>query len=76
MVGHAIVRPFLKDPVSQGCRPALFATTSKEIEEQEISGQYIVPDKKVTSPSSKAQDDELGERLWNLMEQMLKDRLG
>ncbi|EHA51533.1 hypothetical protein MGG_07443 [Pyricularia oryzae 70-15] len=76
VVGHAIVRPFLKDPVSQGCRPALFATTSKEIEEQEISGQYIVPDKKVTSPSSKAQDDELGERLWNLMEQMLKDRLG
>lgn len=76
VIGHALVKPFMKDPVSQGCRPALYAATSKEIEEKGISGQYIVPDKKVTSPSSTAQDDQLGENLWRLSEQILKDRLG
>ncbi len=75
VIGHNLVRPLMKDPVSKGCRPALYATTSKEIEEKGISGEYIVPDKKVTSPTSKAQDDALGEQLWKLMEQMLKDRL-
>ena len=76
VIGHKLVKPFLKDPVSEGCRPALYAATSPEIEEKGISGQYIVPDKKVTSPSSKAQDEELGERLWNLSEQLLKAKLG
>ena len=60
---HNLVKPFRKDPVSQGCRPALFVATSREIDEKEISGQYVVPDKKVTSPSGKAREDELGERL-------------
>ncbi|KIV80422.1 hypothetical protein PV11_07922 [Exophiala sideris] len=76
VIGHNLIKPFMKDPVSQGCRPALYAATSKEIEEQGISGQYIVPDKKVTSPSSTAQDDQLGENLWRLSEQIIKDRLG
>jgi len=75
-IGHTLVRPFMKDPVSQGCRPALYAATSPEIEEKGISGEYIVPDKKVTSPTSKAQDEELGENLWRLSEQLLRDRLG
>lgn len=76
VLGHNLIKPFMKDPVSKGCRPALYATTSKEIEEKGISGEYIVPDKKVTSPTSKAQDDALGEQLWRLMEQLLKERLG
>ncbi|KAJ9616562.1 hypothetical protein H2200_000281 [Cladophialophora chaetospira] len=76
VIGHNLVKPFMKDPVSKGCRPALFATTSKEIEEKGITGEYIVPDKKVTSPTSKAMDVELGEQLWRLSEQLLKDRLG
>ena len=76
VIGHKFVKPFMKDPVSQGCRPALFAATSKEVEEQGITGKYIVPDKKVTDPSKEAQDDELGERLWSLSEQIIKDRLG
>lgn len=32
----------------------------------------IMPDKKVTDPSPKAQDVQLGETLWNLCNQMLK----
>ncbi|KIW70160.1 hypothetical protein, variant [Phialophora macrospora] len=76
VVGHKLVRPFMKDPVSEGCRPALYATTSPEIEEKGISGQYIVPDKKVTSPSKQAQNDELGEALWRLSIRILDDRIG
>ena len=74
VVGHKLIKPFLKDPISKGCRSALYAATSKEIEEKNITAQYIVPDKKVTNPSNKAQDDERGERLWALSEQLLKDR--
>ncbi len=36
----------------------------------------IVPDRKITSPSSRAQDVELGEQLWKLSEQILQDKLG
>ena len=43
VVGHKLVKPFLKEPVSQGCRPALYAATSTEIEEKGITGQYIMP---------------------------------
>ncbi|KIW84972.1 hypothetical protein Z517_00360 [Fonsecaea pedrosoi CBS 271.37] len=76
VVGHTLVRPFMKDPIADGCRSALYAATSQDIEEKGIMGQYIVPDKKVTDPSSKASDEELGERLWRLSDQLLKDRLG
>jgi len=76
VIGHNLIKPMMKDPVSQGCRPALYAATSMEIEEKGISGEYIVPDKKVTSPTSKAQDEELGEQLWRLSEQLLKEKLG
>ena len=66
----------MKDPIDSGCRPALYATTSNDIVEQSISGAYIVPDKKVTSPSSRAQDSEMGERLWALQEELLKEKFG
>ncbi|OAP64343.1 hypothetical protein AYL99_00315 [Fonsecaea erecta] len=75
VIGHKLVRPFMSDPVAQGCRSALYAATSQDIEEKGISGQYIVPDKKVTDPSSKATDEELGERLWKLSEKLLKEKL-
>lgn len=35
----------------------------------------IVPPGKLTAPSSQAQDDEIGERLWHLSEQILNDKL-
>lgn len=76
VIGHNLVKPLMKDPVSKGCRPALYAATSEEIVEKNIIGQYIVPDKKVTDPSARARDDTLGERLWALSEDMLKKRLG
>ncbi|KAL1871089.1 putative secondary metabolism biosynthetic enzyme [Diaporthe australafricana] len=72
----AAIRPFMKDPVDEGCRPALFAATSGRVVEEKIDGAYIVPDCKVTEPSSQAQDEELQERLWNLTVDVLKERLG
>lgn len=72
----AAMRTFvMKDPVAQGCRPMLYAATSPEIEEKGITGSYIVPDKKVTSPSSKAQNVELSEQLWKLSLQLLDEKL-
>ncbi|KAI9799460.1 MAG: hypothetical protein M1833_003982 [Piccolia ochrophora] len=70
------IRPFMKDPVKEGCRPALFAAASPDIVSEKIQGEYIVPDKKVTSVSSQGQDVALGERLWSLSINLLKEKLG
>ncbi|KAL4950404.1 hypothetical protein BDW69DRAFT_187380 [Aspergillus filifer] len=75
-VGVAIVRPFMKDPIDQGCRPALFAATAKDVVNEGIQGAYIVPDRKVASPSNEAQSHELQENLWKLTEKVLADKLG
>ncbi|KAL8856698.1 MAG: hypothetical protein Q9178_006655 [Gyalolechia marmorata] len=75
-LGVAAVRPFLKDPVDQGCRPALFAATSEDVVKEKIQGQYVIPDRKVTEPSKQAKDIELGENLWRLSGEILKDKLG
>ena len=105
-----MIKPFLKDPVDEGCRPALFAATSEDVVKEGIQGQYvrsplhyttqffptyllcrfsepillirctqtlqIVPDRKITDPSKQAQDEELGENLWRLSEQIIEDKLG
>ncbi|KAL8832310.1 MAG: hypothetical protein Q9191_000364 [Dirinaria sp. TL-2023a] len=75
-LGVKAVRPLLSDPVSKGCRSGLFAATSDDITKGGIQGQYIVPDRKVTEPSKKAMDVELGENLWRLSEQLLVEKLG
>jgi len=75
-IGVMAVRPFMKDPVKEGCCPALFAATSEDVITEGLYGQYIVPDKKVTEPSARAKDDELGERLWNLSIKILQEKLG
>ena len=70
------MRPFLKDPTDEGCRPALFAATSADVVEEGIQGGYVVPDRKVVEPSGKARDEALGERLWTLSEEILAEKLG
>lgn len=75
-VGVALVAPLLKDPIDDGCRPALFAATAEAIATEGIQGQYIIPDRKVTEPSSQAQDEQLGEQLWKLTVQILEQKLG
>lgn len=40
-IGVAAVQPFLKDPVDEGCRPALFAATSSDIDKEKIQDSYV-----------------------------------
>lgn len=75
-LGVKAVRPFMKDPVDQGCRPALFAAAGDGVVEDKIDGQYIVPDRKVTEVSKKARDEELQERCWKLTMTSLREKLG
>lgn len=75
-LGVKIVKPFMKDPIDEGCRPALFAATSENIVKEGIQGQYIVPDRKITEPSKEAQSEDLGDALWMLTEKILMDKLG
>jgi NAD(P)-dependent dehydrogenase (short-subunit alcohol dehydrogenase family) len=75
-IGVAALRPFMKDPVDQGCRPMLFAATSDAVAQEKIDGEYIVPDRKVSDVSKQGQDEELQERCWNLVESILKEKLG
>ncbi|KAF2145269.1 uncharacterized protein K452DRAFT_245058 [Aplosporella prunicola CBS 121167] len=74
-VGVAAIRPFLKDPIDEGCRAALFAATSEDVVKEKIQGQYIVPDRKVTEPSKEAQDEALQECLWKLTEHLLMEKV-
>src|SRR2546423_1214302 len=71
-IGVAVVKTLIKDPVAHGCKTALWAAASPEVEEGNVNGQYIVPDKKATEPSSQAKDPQLAERLWALCESILK----
>jgi len=77
-IGVAVARPFMKDPVDEGCRPMLFAATANDIvslADDMYDGSYIVPDCKVSDISKQAQDEELQERCWALVQGILKDRL-
>lgn len=72
-----IFSPLFVDPITMGCRSGVFSVTGMELYEGTgIHGQYIVPDKKIGQPNSKARDQEMGERLWRLSLQVLEDRLG
>ena len=71
-----VLTSVFKDPVKEGCRPMLFATTSDAVVQEAIDGAYIVPDRKVTDPSKQAQDDAMGERLWQLTQTVLREKLG
>lgn len=75
-IGVMAIRPFLKDAVKEGCRPALFATTADAIVEERITAKYIIPDRKISDPNSQALDDEMGERLWALSEMIFKEKFG
>ena len=37
----AVTRPFMKDPITEGCLSALFAATSPDVKTENITGQYV-----------------------------------
>lgn len=75
-IGVKAARTIMKDPIDEGCRSALFAATCTRIGNEKIDGEYIVPDCKVTDVSKEAKDGQLAERLWNLIESLLRHKLG
>lgn len=75
-IGVKAVQPFMKDPVDEGCRPALFAATSGDVVKERIQGEYIVPDRKVTDPSKQAKDEKLALNLWKLTKEVLETKVG
>lgn len=40
-IGVNAIKPFMKDPVDEGCHPALFAATSEDVIKESIQGQYV-----------------------------------
>ena len=40
-VGIKAIKPMMKEPVDEGCRPALFAATSEDVVKEGIQGQYV-----------------------------------
>lgn len=75
-LGVATVRPMMKEPIDEGCRSALFAATAEQFGSDKVDGKYIVPDCKVTDVSKEAEDEQLAENLWNLVESILAKKFG
>lgn len=40
-IAVAMGRPFMKDSITDGCLPALYAATAEEIKTENITGQYV-----------------------------------
>ena len=74
MAGKAVVnklRPFFKDALEEGCLSALFAGTSPCVAEERIRGEYICPPDKIEESSDQAKDDELGQKLCTLSDELI-----
>ena len=54
-LGVAAIRPFMKDPVDEGCRPALFAATSEDVIKDDVQGQYVSCLLPASQPSQSAE---------------------
>jgi len=70
------IKPFMKSPEEEGCRPALFAVASEAVAKETIQAAYIVPDRKITEPSNQAKDEKLAQNLWKLTKEVLETKIG
>lgn len=73
---RAVTRPLMKDPRVEGCASALFAATATEVMRRGVCGRYITPPDVVCEPSAVAGDEGLQERLWELSEGLLREKVG
>ena len=62
--------------VKQGSYSALWALTSPEIEEKGQNGWYFTDPGKTGSETSLASDPKLGAALWDLSDQIIREKLG
>lgn len=70
----AALRPLFKDPITKGCRSALWAATAPDVKSGRVTGEYIVPDGKVETPSKEALDEQLGDNVWSLCNAILTQK--
>jgi len=62
--------------VEQGSYSALWALTDPKIEEQKMNGWYFNDPDSPGKETAQASDPKLGEALWDLSAQIVKDKLG
>ncbi|KAL3446132.1 hypothetical protein BJX65DRAFT_309363 [Aspergillus insuetus] len=62
--------------VEQGSYSALYAATSLEVEEKGWNGYYFADPGKPGKETSQVSDPELGRRLWDLSQNVIKEKLG
>ncbi|KAL6298251.1 hypothetical protein BKA93DRAFT_85057 [Sparassis latifolia] len=69
--------PFMRSP-EQGSASTLWAATSEVVERdaKKWQGKYITDPEVAGQESAMACDEELGGRLWNLSEDLVKEKLG
>ncbi|KAI9144614.1 hypothetical protein BKA69DRAFT_810488 [Paraphysoderma sedebokerense] len=70
------VGPYILKSADQGCVTTLYAATSPDIETNNYSGKYLVPQGKLGSAISAAGDVKLQEGLWELSLDIVKRKLG
>jgi hypothetical protein len=61
--------------VEQGLYSALYAATSPEVEDKGWNGSYFADPGKPGKETSQASDPELGRRLWDLSQDIIKEKL-
>lgn len=62
--------------VEQGAYSALWALTAPEVEEKNWNGWYLSDPGVEGKETAQANDKELGDRLWNLSEKIVKEKVG
>lgn len=60
----------------QGSYSTLWALTATELEDKLRNGAYFVDPEKPGSENSQTSDSILGAQLWDLSEQIIKEKLG
>jgi len=60
----------------QGSYSGIYAATSPEIEEKDWNGAYLSDPAKLGGETAQAQDMQLASSLWNLSQQLIKERRG
>lgn len=71
----SVVVPFMRAP-DQGSLSTLWAATSEDIDKHNYEGKYFTDPGQLGNESKQACDPELGRNLWNLSEQIVREKVG
>eukprot|EP01113_Clastostelium_recurvatum_P046950 TRINITY_DN8300_c0_g1_i3.p1 TRINITY_DN8300_c0_g1~~TRINITY_DN8300_c0_g1_i3.p1 ORF type:complete len:319 (+),score=70.57 TRINITY_DN8300_c0_g1_i3:32-958(+) len=69
------VLPYILISPADGALTQLYAGTSQEVVDKDLNGAYLVPYAKMATPSSYAQDPALATKLWDYLEDLVKDKI-